>query len=200
MNPTKKLQALFIFLAWALCSPVKAQQENVEQWMKERNYHAIELHCRQTLFHTYGTFSNGGVYVIPIDNETAEKVIAPLRLAADAGDGNCQFMLACVLSGNKTIRISDEDGNPNTTAVPTPASYKYLHDEEAQRYFLLYYENTMENAQVSPFGMKREEALKLISNAYPLLIELHRKREMLKNIRKAASEGIKDKAPTFGLG
>ena len=40
----------------------------------------------------------------------------------------------------------------------------------------------------------------MINNAYPHLLELHERRLRLDAIRKAASEGIKDAAPKFGLG
>ena len=169
----------------------------------KNDFSAIELFCRQKLFFTYGGYAAGDLFIVPIDNDIADEVIHLLRHGANSGDANCQFMLACVLSGNKTIRAIDTGNDYTEVEIETPKDYKYLNDEEAMKYFELYLDNPKMNEEFGAFGYSFDQIELLINNAYPdFMVEyrLKRKRRILENIKKAASEPIKNTAPKFGLG
>lgn len=84
-------------------------------------------------------------------------------------------MLACVLSGNKTIRGYDDDYNE--IILPTPEDYKYLDDEEAKRYFKLYLNNPKMDKESGAFGYSIDQIIMLINNAYPDLLNYNAKSE-----------------------
>ena len=152
-------------------SEIYSQEVNHKEWIERNDIESIESYCRQELFFTYGGYGAGDLYVRPIDNITAEDVIDLLQYGASQKDPNCQFMLACVLSGNKTIRGYDDD--QNEIVLPTPKDYKYLNDEEAQRYFKLYFNNPKMDKESGAFGYTSVQTMKLIKNAYPnLYLEL----------------------------
>ena len=189
-----KLLTLLLLLM-PLCS--YAQEVYPEKWIEDNDIRSIELYCRQQLFATYGGYGAGGVFVSSIDNTTADKVLKLLRYGASQKDPNCQFMLACVLSGNKTIRSYDDDYNE--VVLPTPKDYKYLNDGEAKKYFELYLRNPKMSKESGAFSYSMDQIMRLIKNAYPdLSIDDAKARNESK--KKAASDNIKDSAPTFGLG
>lgn len=139
-----------------------------QKWISDNNIEAIEEYCRQKLFFTYGT------YTIPIDNDRAGDVINLLIHGAKQKDANCLFMLGCVLSGNKTLRYIDENGD--TLSVPTSDDYKYMDDKLAKAAFTTYFDNFEKNKDWTPFGLSYEDIKEMIKNAYPslmLLIEMN---------------------------
>lgn len=146
-----------------------AQDANTKKWIKENNIEAIEQYCRQELFFTYGGYATGDLFISPIDNKKARNVIPLLQHGASRGNANCQFMLGCILSGNKTIREYDDDYNE--VDIPTPKDYKYLDDKKAKLYFNLYLNNPKMDRERGAFGYSFEQIIKLIRNAYPELIE-----------------------------
>ncbi len=168
-----------------------------DKWIEENDIGSIEKYCRQRLFATYGGYADGDVYIRPIDNETADKVIELLRHGASLKDPNCQFMLACVLSGNKAIRGYDDDYNE--IVLPTLEDYKYLNDEEAQRYFKLYLNNPKMNKESGAFGYSIDQIMKLINNAYPNM-QINNAKTRIELIEKAVSDSIENTAAKFGLG
>ena len=183
-------------LLFAFISSLSYAQVNHEEWIVHNDIKSIELYCRQQLFATYGIYGAGGLIVYPIDNNTTDQVIDLLRHGANLKDPNCQFMLACILSGNKTIRSYDDDYNE--VLLPTSEDYKYLNEEEAKRYFKLYLSNPKMNKESGAFGYSIDQIKKLIMNAYPeLLIDDARARK--ESIEKRASGGIRDLAPAFGF-
>ena len=168
-----------------------------DKWIDENDIRSIEIYCRQRLFATYGGYADGDVYIKPIDNETADKVIKLLRHGVSLKDPNCQFMLACVLSGNKTIRGYDDDYNE--IILPTPEDYKYLNDEEAKKYFKLYLSNPKMNKESGAFGYSIDQIMKLIKNAYPNM-QINNAKTRIELIEEAVSDSIENTAAKFGLG
>lgn len=140
------------------------KEDNRQQWIRENNIEEIEQYCRIKLFNTYSASATYDNYINPIDNELAGEVIDFLRHGAKLNDPNCQFMLACVLSGNKSLRGHDDDFNE--IIIPTPKDYKYLNDAEAKRYFKLFLTNPSLDVDNSAFGLKLDELMKLMTNAY----------------------------------
>ena len=106
-------------------------------------------------------------------------------------------MLACVLSGNKAIRGYDDDYNE--IVLPTLEDYKYLNDEEAQRYFKLYLNNPKMNKESGAFGYSIDQIMKLINNAYPNM-QINNAKTRIELIEKAVSDSIENTAAKFGLG
>lgn len=191
------MRNVLLVLLFVLIPSVSYAQVNHAEWIEHNDIKSIELYCRQQLFATYGGYGAGDIFVSPIDNATANKVIDLLRHGVYLKSPNCQFMLACVLSGNKTIRSYDDDYNE--VILPTSKDYKYLNDEEAKRYFKLYLSNPKMDKESGAFVYSIDQIMKLIKNAYPeLLIDDSKARK--ESIKKAASDEIKDSAPTFGLG
>lgn len=162
---------LFMILCMMMFSYSYAQDTDTGKWIKENNIEAIELYCRQKLFFTYGGYATGDMFISPIDNETAGNVIQLLQHGAERGNANCQFMLGCILSGNKTIRGRGEDDNE--VDILTPKDYKYLDDKKAEMYFDLYLNNPKMDRERGAFGYSFEQIAKLIRNAYPKLMDLY---------------------------
>lgn len=183
------MKAIILFFIFVIFPIFAFSQENdgntnPKQWIENNDIVSIELYYRQQLFFTYGNYGDIGVF--PIDNETAEKVIPLLKHGVKLKDANCQFMLACVLSGNKTIRGYDDEYNE--IKIPTSKDYKYLDDAEARRYFQLYLSNPKMDKENGAFGYKFKEIETLIENAYPDLMKSYKKKDE------------NSTAPSFGLG
>lgn len=173
----KLLILLFVLIySWSYSQEIWLGQEiHPEKWIEENDIDSIEIYCRQRLFFTYGGYADGDVWINPIDNDTADKVIKLLRHGVYLNNPECQFMLACVLSGNKTIRGYDDDYNE--IILPTPEDYKYLDDEEAKRYFKLYLNNPKMDKESGAFGYSIDQIIMLINNAYPDLLNYNAKSE-----------------------
>ena len=124
---------------------------------------AIELYCRQRLFGTYGVL--GDLSIIPIRNSIVEDVLE-LLIAGSKVNANCQFMYACVLSGNKTIRGTDD--NYEEYIIPEDDDYKYLNLEKSKEYFVRYLKNPDEKK--APFGYSPDWVNEMINNAFPELL------------------------------
>lgn len=124
---------------------------------------AIELYCRQRLFGTYGVL--GDLSIKPIHNSKVEDVLE-LLIAGSKVNANCQFMYACVLSGNKTIRGTDD--NYEEYIIPEDDDYKYLDIEKAKEFFIKYLQNPDEKK--APFGYSSDWVNEMINNAFPELL------------------------------
>ena len=172
---TKILFILYVIFSSFSYAQEKCSNEtiNPQKWIEKNDVASIELYCRQQLFSTYGNYGDLGVF--PIDNEIARKVIPLLKHGANLKDANCQFMLACVLSGNKTIRGYDDEYNE--MKIPTPKDYKYFNDTEARKYFQLYLSNPKMDKENGAFGYKFKVIETLIRNAYPDLMKSYNKEE-----------------------
>ena len=191
---------LYLFMIFSSLFYIKGQKleqnGNPQIWIKNNDVESIAEYCKRALFFTYGIY---GGEPFPIDNSNVEKIIALLKHGADLGNAECQFMLACIFSGNKTIRGHDEEDYDKEVEIPTPKDYKYLNDAEAEKYFHLYLSNPKMNKECGAFGYSYDTIKIVINNAYPYLIELHTAKERLKVIERMASDEIKTSAPTFGL-
>ena len=169
-------------------------QTDVRTMINNNDLSGIEDYCREKLFFTYGGYVVGDCYVVPIDNEIAEKVIEALRYGVARESPECQFMLACVLSENKTIRDVDCDEGTIKPFLPSK-DYKYLNNAEAKKLFISYWINPKMDKNHGAFGFSIESIKKMIDNAYPNLIEKYITR------KAATSKGVKDMTPPkFGLG
>lgn len=168
-----------LIYSWSYSQEIWLGQEiHPEKWIEENDIDSIETYCRQRLFFTYGGYIHGDPLINPIDNDTADKVIKLLRHGVYLNNPECQFMLACVLSGNKTIRSrSFDDEHYNEIILPTPEDYKYLDDEEAKRYFKLYLNNPKMDKESGAFGCSIDQIMILINNAYPDLLNYNAKSE-----------------------
>lgn len=102
----------------------------------------------------------GSEYYSSIDNEAVEYIYPMLKLLADSGNANAQFLMGCVCSGNKVIAvIAQED-------IKTPKDYKYLDDNLAIGYFQKFMKNTQKTKNL-PFGKSLSELNTLIRKVYP---------------------------------
>ena len=165
-----------LIYSWSYSQEIWLGQEiHPEKWIEENDIDSIEIYCRQRLSFTYGGYADGDVWINPIDNDTADKVIKLLRHGVYLNNPEWQFMLACVLSGNKTIRGYDDDYNE--IILPTPEDYKYLDDEEAKRYFKLYLNNPKMDKESGAFGYSIDQIIMLINNVYPDLLNYNAKSE-----------------------
>lgn len=194
MRPVK----ILLGLVFALMAVSGYAQTDVKKMIRNNDLDGIEDYCSGVLFYHYGSYAVGDCLVLPIDNEKAGEVMEALRYGAKKKRPNCQFMLACVLSESKTVRGGICDGEDNV--FPPSKDYKYLDDKKAQELFIAYWMNPKTERENGPFGGPRDRIEQMINNAYPHLLELHERRLRLDAIRKAASEGIRDAAPRFGLG
>lgn len=197
------MKAKILFSLFVIFSSYSYAQEDVsekainpQEWIEQNDIASIELYCRQQLFWTYGIYGDSDIS--SIDNKKAEKVITLLKYGANAKDANCQFMLACVLSGNKTIRAHDDEYNE--IELPAPKDYKYLDDAKARKYFQLYLSNPKMDKEYGAFGYALKTIIALIENAYPDLVKLYIKREKVKLLRKMSFDNIENSTPRFGLG
>lgn len=199
------MKAKILFILYVIFSSFSYAQErnteetiNSQKWIENNEIDSIELYCRQKLFMTYGNY--GDITICPIECVISEEIIGLLKHGANLNDANCQFMLACVLSGNKTRRDYDDDFNE--IEKPTPEDYKYLNDGEAKKYFQLYLSNPKMNKVNGAFGYEFKYIIMLIENAYPGLVEsylLNKSRERLESIKEAVSDDAKKSAPPFGF-
>ena len=128
--------------------------EEQESLAKEGYIDAIEDFCRMRLFYTYGV--NGDWEIMGITNKTVERVLPYLK-AGITSSPICQFMYACILAGNRTIRDSENK------CIPETNGYRYTNLAESKKYFKMYLDS---NVKYCPFG----SATELIGNAFPDLV------------------------------
>lgn len=146
----------------------------LKQMAKAGNLLAMEVYCRQELFFIYTTdFTDG------ITNEIAEDVLPFLLTGAKDRNPNMEFMLACVLAGNKPIY--DEDTGKS---MKTPNDYKYLDSDQSKEYFRRYFRNPRKEEVGYPFGLDEKDVRRLALQAFPDF-----------NLESKQTE-----APKFGLG
>lgn len=143
--------------------------DNEQLFIAQMGYlDAISMYCRQTLFFTYG--NEGDMMRHTMDNQRAEKVYDILKAAADYGNAECQFMLACVLTENQCTRFYDSDYKEYQE--PDNPDYIYRDLTEAKKYYKMFLENPSE--EKSPFGLKEKDILIMIGRVFPELVNAHR--------------------------
>ena len=102
----------------------------------------------------------GSEYSTSINNEAVEYIYPMLKLLADSGNANAQFLMGCICSGNKVIAaIANDD-------IETPEDYKYLNNSLAIGYFQKFMKNTQKTKEL-PFGKSLSELNALIRKVYP---------------------------------
>lgn len=146
----------------------------LKQMAKAGNLLAMEVYCRQELFFIYTTDVTDG-----ITNEIAEDVLPFLLTGAKDRNPNMEFMLACVLAGNKPIY---DVGTGKS--MKTPADYKYLDTNQSQEYFRRYFRNPRKEEVGYPFGLDEKDVRRLALQAFP----------------DFESKPIESVAPKFGFG
>ena len=103
---------------------------------------------------------SGSEYYPSIDNEVVEYIYPMLKLLADSGNANAQFLMGCICSGNKVIAaIANDD-------IETPEDYKYLNNNLAIGYFQKFMKNIQKTKDL-PFGKSLSELNALIRKVYP---------------------------------
>lgn len=151
-----------IVCAQAQDFPSEAQKQ---EWIRTSNFDEIDQCCRQCLTRSILFYLWGELSVEPITNVSAH-IYDILKFGAEQGNPNCQFMFACILSGNKTIRRFDD--NYDEKIIPTPSTYKYLDDEKAKYYFKAYFKNPKMDKESGAFAQTSFDLMKkLVQNAYP---------------------------------
>lgn len=112
----------------------------------------------------------GSEYYPSIDNEQVEYIYPMLKLLADSGNANAQFLMGCICSGNKVIAVLANDD------IETPEDYKYLNNSLAIGYFRKFMRNTQKTKDL-PFGKSLSELNTLIRKVYPQAFAVSNKRK-----------------------
>ena len=116
----------------------------------------------------------GSEYYPSIDNEQIKYIYPMLKLLADSGNANAQFLMGCICSGNKVIAVlANED-------IETPEDYKYLNNSLAIGYFQKFMKNTQKTKEL-PFGKSLSELNALIRKVYPLAFAVPNKHKGTRN-------------------
>lgn len=129
---------------------------------------AICNYCHQKLFFTYG--NEGDMMRNTMNNQIAEKVYDILKAAADYGNAECQFMLACVLTENQCTRFFDSDFKEYQE--PDNPDYKYRDLSLAKKYYKMFLENP--SKEKSPFGLREKDIMIMIERVFPELVNVHK--------------------------
>lgn len=164
----------YVKYAKSLCgmmpSDVKKKYEDLEysdlyklQIMAKGYKDAIERFAYAKLTLTYDPepmYLDSEVCWPSIDNEKVEHIYTMLKLLADSGNANAQFLMGCVCSGNKVIAIIAQED------IKTPKDYKYLNNSLAIGYFQKFMKNAQKTKEL-PFGKSLNELKTLIRKVYP---------------------------------